>query len=450
MASVALCTSFTLGAGTPAGAAGASWSTYHGDAAGTGVAAGYSRVITSSRAWVSRELDGELYGEPLVVGGDVIVATQRDVVYALSAGTGAVRWSRRLADPVPSSDLPCGNISPDVGITGTPVIDVSRDEVFVVADELVGRRIEHRLVGLDAQTGATMLSESVDPPGSDHAALLQRTGLTLDDGRVVFGFGGNYGDCGPYRGRVVAVPEGGGRPEDFTVDARGGEREGAVWMGGAAPVVNAEGDVLVSVGNGSVTSSQGPYDHSDSVLELSPSMHLMQYFAPTTWPQDNASDADFSMGPVILPRGRLLISGKSRVAYLLDAGHLGGVGGQVASLSSICGDDVDGGSAVVGETVYAPCTSGPVALRVATSPPRVAVVWRSSVGGGPPVVVAGRVWTIGPDGTLYGLDASTGSTLQSASVGAPANHFPTPGVGDGLLLVPSSDRVVAFRAVARG
>ena len=288
MASVALCTSFTLGAGTPAGAAGASWSTYHGDAAGTGVAAGYSRVITSSRAWASRELDGELYGEPLVVGGDVIVATQRDVVYALSAGNGAVRWSRRLADPVPSSDLPCGNISPDVGITGTPVIDVSRDEVFVVADELVGRRIEHRLVGLDAQTGATMLSESVDPPGSDHAALLQRTGLTLDDGRVVFGFGGNYGDCGPYRGRVVAVPEGGGRPEDFTVDARGGEREGAVWMGGAAPVVNAEGDVLVSVGNGSATSSQGPYDHSDSVLELSPSMHLMQYFAPTTWPQDNA------------------------------------------------------------------------------------------------------------------------------------------------------------------
>ena len=201
-----------VGCGTPAGAAPASWSTYQGDAAGTGVAAGYSRVITSSRAWASRGLDGQLFGEPLVVGDDVIVATERDVVYALSASNGAVRWSRRLARPVPSSELACGNISPDVGVTGTPVIDVSRDEVFVVADELVGREVEHRLVGLNDHTGATMLNEPVDPPGTDHAALLQRTGLTLDDGRVVFGFGGNYGDCGPYRGRVVAVPEGGGRP----------------------------------------------------------------------------------------------------------------------------------------------------------------------------------------------------------------------------------------------
>ncbi len=428
----------------------ASWSVYHGDAAGTGVAAGYSRVITSSRAWASRALNGQLYGEPLVAGDDVIVATERDVVYALSTRNGAVRWSRHLANPVPSSDLPCGNISPDIGVTGTPVIDLSRNEVFVVADELVAGRIEHRLVGLNAQTGATMLNQSVDPPGTDHAALLQRTGLAIDDGRVVFGYGGNYGDCGPYRGRVVAVPEGGGRPLFFTIDARRDEREGAVWMGGAAPVVNAAGDVLVSVGNGSQTSAQGPYDHSDAVLELSPTMHLLQYFAPTTWPQDNASDADFSMGPVILPGGRILISGKGRVAYLLNASHLGGVGGQVASLASICSNDVDGGSAVVSDTVFAPCTSGPVALRVTATPPGVTMVWGSSVGGGPPVVVAGLVWTVGSNGVLYGLSTATGATRQSASVGAPANHFPTPGVGDGLLLVPSANRVVAFRAVAGG
>jgi hypothetical protein len=62
-------------------------------------------------------------------------------------------------------------------------------------------------------------------------------------------------------------------------------------------------------------------------------------------------------------------------------------------------------------------------------------------------VAAGLIWTIGQDGTLYGLDPATGSVRQQAAIGAPANHFPTPSVGDGLLVAPSADRVVAFRAV---
>jgi LPXTG-motif cell wall-anchored protein len=61
-------------------------------------------------------------------------------------------------------------------------------------------------------------------------------------------------------------------------------------------------------------------------------------------------------------------------------------------------------------------------------------------------VAAGLVWTIGQDGTLYGLDPSTGAVRQQVSIGEPANHFPTPSIGDGLLLAPSSDRVVAFPA----
>ena len=68
------------------------------------------------------------------------------------------------------------------------------------------------------------------------------------------------------------------------------------------------------------------------------------------------------------------------------------------------------------------------------------------MGGGPPIVAAGLVWTIGHDGTLYGLDPSTGTVRQQVSIGVPANHFPTPSIGDGLLLAPSSNRVVAFHA----
>ena len=78
------------------------------------------------------------------------------------------------------------------------------------------------------------LFRRVDPPGQSGAVGLQRTGLNLDAGQVVFGLGGNYGDCGQYRGRVVAVRETGGTPKYFTVDAAAGQRDGRNLDGGAA------------------------------------------------------------------------------------------------------------------------------------------------------------------------------------------------------------------------
>ena len=87
-------------------------------------------------AWTSPVLDGQVYGEPLEATGRVFVATENDTMYALAANTGAVLWSTHVGTPVPSGDLPCGDISPTVGITGTPVVDVARGEIFAVADEL--------------------------------------------------------------------------------------------------------------------------------------------------------------------------------------------------------------------------------------------------------------------------------------------------------------------------
>ena len=425
-----------------------SWTVYHGDPAGTGTAASAGRVDTASRAWTSAALDGEIYGEPLVSAGRVYVATENNTVYALSAATGKVAWSRHLATPVPSGSLPCGDIAPTVGITGTPVIDPARSEIFVVADEVVQGRA-HVLTGLSTSTGRVEMTRDVDPPGADTAALLQRTGLTLAGGRVVFGFGGNDGDCAAYRGRVVAVPEAGGPPAMFTVDAKTGQSQGAVWMGGAAPAVDARGDVWVSVGNGSVYQASRGYDNSDSVLDLSPSMRLLQYFAPADWASDNSRDFDMSAEPVLLADGQVLLAGKSPTAYLLNGAHLGGIGGQLASLSSACDSDIDGGAAAVGRTVYLPCVSGIVAVAAATSPPGLRLLWRSGTGGGPPIVAGGLVWTISQAGTLFGLDPQTGQARQQAAIGTLANHFPTPSVGAGLLLAPSANRVVAFRRGGR-
>jgi outer membrane protein assembly factor BamB len=423
-----------------------SWTVYHGDPAGTGTAASAGRVDTASRAWTSAALDGEIYGEPLVSAGRVYVATENNTVYALSAATGKVAWSRHLATPVPSGSLPCGDIAPTVGITGTPVIDPARSEIFVVADEVAQGRPAHVLAGLSTSAGQVEMTRDVDPPGADTSALLQRTGLTLAGGRVVFGFGGNDGDCAAYRGRVVAVPEAGGPPAMFTVDAKAGQSQGAVWMGGAAPAVDARGDVWVSVGNGSVYQASRGYDNSDSVLDLSPSMRLLQYFAPADWASDNSRDFDMSAEPVLLADGQVLLAGKSPTAYLLNGAHLGGIGGQLASLSSACDSDIDGGAAAVGRTVYLPCVSGIVAIAAATSPPGLRLLWRSGTGGGPPIVAGGLVWTISQAGTLFGLDPQTGQARQQAAIGTLANHFPTPSAGAGLLLAPSANRVVAFRA----
>jgi outer membrane protein assembly factor BamB len=435
-------------AATPAASPGTvSWTMYHGDPAGSGTATLPGPVDTSSPAWTSPGLDGQLYGEPLAYGGRVFVATENDTVYALSASTGTVIWSRHLATPVPASSLPCGDISPTVGITGTPVIDPARGEIFVVADEQVNGKPAHVLAGLSTATGAVRLTQNVDPPGAYTPALLQRTGLTLTDGRVVFGYGGNDGDCSTYRGRVVSVPEGGGTPAIFTVDSAAGQSQGAVWMGGAAPAVDGHGNVWVSVGNGSVEDPARAYDHSDSALELSPQMHLEQFFAPVTWAADNAADRDFSTAPALLADGRVVLAGKSRIVFLLNGAHLGGIGGQQAKLGPVCDEDIDGGMATAGSTIYLPCLSGIVAVSAAGSSPSLRVLWTSRIGGGPPIVAGGLVWSIS-HGTLSGLNPATGRLDQKASIGQPANHFPTPSAGDGLLLAPSYNKVVAFRAGA--
>ena len=157
-----------------------------------------------------------------------------------------------------------------------------------------------------------------------------------------------------------------------------------------------------------------------------------------------------STAPALLPDGQVILAGKSRIVYLLNGARLGGIGGQQAALGSACDEDIDGGIALVRSTVYLPCLTGIIAVGAARSPPALRLLWSSGTGGGPPIVAAGLVWTIGQNGTLYGLDPATGKAAQQASIGVPANHFPTPSVGDGLLLAPAAERIVAFAASDRG
>jgi outer membrane protein assembly factor BamB len=417
------------------------WTVYHHDRLGTGVYKPTIDLSSAHQVWRSPVLQGQLYGEPLVNGNYIYVATTADVVYALRAADGTVAWSKTVGTPVPAEDLPCGNISPTVGIVGTPVIDPSRHEIFAVADELVNGTPHHYLVGLDTTTGKLLLSQNVDPPGSTPAAQLQRTGLNLVGEAVVFGFGGNAGDCSTYHGWIISVPEAGGEPKRFEVDA--GASQGAVWMGGAAPVVDGSKHVWVATGNGSTTS--GDPLNSDSVLKLSAGMELLDSFTPAGWAHDNAADLDLgSTSPVLLP-GQVVQVGKSQTAYVLKRGNLGGVGGQQLTVSPICGTTFDGGSAFIESTVYLPCRNGTISATVGRSPVSLTVNWKAAISSaGPPILAGGSVWVIDQSGHLDGLDPSTGAITQQLSIGSTANHFPTASVGDGLLLAPAANTVVAF------
>ncbi len=445
LASTVIATGIAPAAAFAGGGSGSNWLVYHGNPSGSGAAAGSSSFHGATKAWTSPALRGQIFGEPLVVGNEVIVATETDKVYALNAtGGGKILWSTQVGVPVSAHSLPCGDIRPKVGITSTPVIDPTRSEVFVVADERARGTISHHLVGLALSSGKVLLDEIVDPPGSTPAAQLQRAALTLDDGQVIIASGGNAGDCSTYHGRVVAVPEAGGALRTFAVDPSPGNNQGAIWMGGAAPVVDSSGNIWVASGNGSNTSGPSP-DYGDSVIELSPTLEPLQFFAPSTWATDNASDFDLgSSAPAILPDGLVLQIGKSQTAYLLDQSALGGVGGQLTELGSVCGADVDGGDAFVGQVVYLPCLNGVMAMKVQASPPALTVQWTTSSASGPPIVADGLVWTIDRSGRLYGLNPLTGTTTVQLKIGAVANHFPTPSVGDGLLLAASANRVYAF------
>jgi outer membrane protein assembly factor BamB len=101
---------------------------------------------------------------------------------------------------------------------------------------------------------------------------------------------------------------------------------------------------------------------------------------------------------------------------------------------------------VKGSVVYVPCPNGVTAIKVLTKPPYLKQLWTDSDGAaGAPIIADGLVWTIGTDSAAHGLNPATGKEIVSIPFGAPANHFPTPTVADGLLLLPGADQVFAFK-----
>jgi outer membrane protein assembly factor BamB len=434
-----------------------SWTTYHHDAGRSGIDPDSTSPVAPTQAWQTPALDGSIWGQPLVYGGDVYVATENDTVYALNASTGAIAWQRHLATPVDASQLCGGDINPTVGITSTPVIDPGTGRIYVVADtEENGNAgtIAHEMYALNLSDGTVAVGpvpvDPVNPPSGDAPPdQLQRESLALDAGKVIIGYGGNDSDCGNYHGWLVAVPEAGGSVQQFEVDSGFNDGEGAIWSSGNAPAIDSGGDLWVATGNGN---SGSTYAYGDSVLKLGPNMNLLDWWAPSNWQSLDGSDLDLgSSGPLLLPDNLAFEIGKQGEGYLLNASNLGHVGGTPFHTGSVCSGSWGGGIYVNG-VIYVACSDGLYALSLNTTARTFAPLpgWSvNSNASGPPIYAGGLVWSassgVGTDnGTLYGLDPSTGATRFSAHVGG-FEHFTTPSAGGGKLFVADGAMVTAFQ-----
>ena len=244
------------------------------------------------------------------------------------AGTSA----RRSASPAPRwSTRPAG-------------------EIFAVADELVNGRPPTSWSGSNIYTGTVDLGQAVNPPGQDPADILQRTGLNLRRQRGL--------RLRRQRRRLRDVQRLGrlrarGRRDAGYYQAVPIGHDGAVWMGGAAPEVDAAGNIWVTTGNGS---SSTPYDYSDSVLELSPGLARTQYFAPSTWSVRQRRRPRPRVEPARAARQRDRPAGGQVVDRLPAEPGLARRDRRPDRLPiGACGSDSDGGDAISGTVVYVPC-----------------------------------------------------------------------------------------------
>jgi outer membrane protein assembly factor BamB len=407
------------------------WTMYHYDQARAGYVSDTPDTKTLTKAW-SVPTDESVYAQPLAVGGKVIVATEGNTIYALKASDGTVLWKTNLGAPVTRRDLPCGNISP-LGITGTPVYDPATKLIFAVA-ETSGPK--HELVALDIDSGQVRQRRSADPPGmSSPKAHQQRAALALNNGIVYVAYGGLYGDCGDYHGTVIgARTDGQGSLLVYQVPTT---REAGVWAP-PGPVIDANGKLYVSVGNGEATS--GAWDKSDSVLRLSSQLQYEDGFAPTSWPQDNARDADLgSMGPALLSDGWIVSAGKSGQGYLLRSDHLGGVDGQVQELD-LC--SAYGGAAALGTRAFLPCTDGVREVKVESG--KMTLGWQASGVPGSPVIGGHTLYAMKSGGALVALDVDSGQQRASVDIGE-TTRFASPTIYGDAIFVGTTAGVTAVK-----
>jgi hypothetical protein len=309
----------------------------------------------------AQPVDGFIYAQPLVVSQvaipnmgthDVVyVATENNSVYAFDANTKqAALWHASFLSagvtPVPAPDTSETTILPQIGITGTPVIDLASRTLYVVSETktAAGPTYAYHLHALDLATGVEKLggpvvvAPSVAGTAPDAVGGMvtlsflhggQRAGLGLSGGIVYVPFAG-HGDRYKYWHGWIVGYDATTLAQKFVYCTTPDANEGAIWQSGAGVAVDATGNVYAETGNGSFDGMSGGRDLSESVIKVSPAGALVDWFAPHDAVELSGADVDLgSAGPMLLPdqagaHPHLLIgSGKPGYLYVLDGDQMG-------------------------------------------------------------------------------------------------------------------------------
>jgi hypothetical protein len=318
----------------------------------------------------SQAVDGYVFAQPLylsnvtIAGGVhnvVYVATEHDSVYAFDADSDTGANARPLwhtsflssgVTAVPSSLLPSGNtdIIPEVGITGTPAIDLAAKALYVVAETLEngGTSFLKKLHALDIATGTEMpgspivISASVNVPGQNAVVFNsegahQRSGLLLYNGVVYIGFSSHGDGTTTIRGWILGYSYNGSSfsqvfvycSEPASVTGWGG----GIWMTGQGLSMDDGSNLFAVTGNGQFdTDLTPPLNYGDSIIriDLSKGPMVQDYFTPWNQATLSANDQDLGSGGIaILPdqsgtNPHLLVqAGKQGTIYLVNRDNMG-------------------------------------------------------------------------------------------------------------------------------
>ena len=318
----------------------------------------------------SRTVDGYIYAQPLYVPNlniqgqthnVVYIATEHNSVFAFDAddpSASAPLWQVNLGTSVPSQDIclvqatdgcngsPWNDLTPEIGITGTPVIDPTTTTLYVVAKtkDTSNSTYHFFLHALDLVGGSEKFSGPVEitipssaPVTFTQLAQLQRPGLLLLNGAVYVAFG-SAGDFLVWHGWVVGYDASTLQqlayfvttPTDQPFDGGGCTGGGGVFQAGQGLVADGDNNIYFTTGNGPFDVETGGSDYGDSAIKLStPALTLADYFAPYNAYNGTHSlgytNGDLGAGGQLMIPGTILLigGGKDGILRLIDSTNMG-------------------------------------------------------------------------------------------------------------------------------
>jgi hypothetical protein len=436
----------------------------------------------------------------------VYVATEHDTVYAFSSATGQPVWSTSIlgAGESPSDSHGCNQISPEIGITATPVIDRAQGPhgtIFVVGMSLDGGGAYHqRLHALDLATGAEVAGSPTEIaatyPGAGETAVngmvsfapgqyAERAGLLLVNGTIYMSWT-SHCDQQPYQGWVMGYNEASLQQTSvINVTPNGGE--GSIWMSGYGLAADTSGNIYFLDANGSfsgsVTSTGFPLDldYGNAILKLSTTggtLAVADFFQPYNTMSESMNDVDLgSGGGMLLPdladaagniHHLLVGAGKDSNIYVANRDSLGRFNSAnnaniYQELPGALPNGAWSGSAYFNNTVYYAGVSDtlrafPISnAMLATSPSSVSATAFAYPGTTPTVsangATSGIVWAIdSSQGVLHAYDATNlANELYNSSQAAnsrdsfgPGSKFITPMEVNGAVYIGTPSGVAVF------